>query len=128
KQKVDFHETHSYKRGNQQKHKEHVSDRNAPEFNNPGGDDAEHSRLEHVESVRYLRELAITNIKPAQNDHRDRARHNEGDTGQHAAPQLAFQVTNIDRQLQRLRAGKHVAESHDFDEAIFGEPSALLHH
>src|SRR4030095_3682553 len=97
KQKVDFHETHSYKRGNQQKHKEHVSDRSAPEFNNPGGDDAEHSRLEHVESVRYLRKLAIKNIQPAQKDHGNCARHNEGNTGQHAAPSFAFQVTHVER-------------------------------
>ena len=41
---------------------------------------------------------------------------------------LAFEITDVDRQVEGLRAGKHVAEGHDLDEAILGEPPALFHH
>src|SRR4029077_2137473 len=95
---------------------------------NSRGDDTKHRRLEHIQSVCYLRKLAITNIQPAQNDHHDCARYNEGDTSQHTAPEFAFQVTDVDRQLQRLRTGKHMTKSHDLDESIFGKPTALFHH
>jgi hypothetical protein len=41
---------------------------------------------------------------------------------------LLFQIANIDSQLQRFRSGQHVTESHDLDEAIFGQPFPLLDH
>src|SRR4029453_19563922 len=67
-------------------------------------------------------------VQPTENDHHDCARQNESKTSQNAAPKLPFQISDIDRKLKRLRARKHMAESHDLDEPVFGQPMALFHH
>src|ERR1051325_1075647 len=75
-----------------------------------------------------LRQLAISHIKPTQENHYRRSRNDEGQSRQNASQQPALQIANIDRQLERFGSRQHVTESHDLYKAIFRKPFPLLDH
>src|ERR1051325_5745618 len=75
-----------------------------------------------------LRQLAISHIKPTQENHYRRSRNDEGQSRQNASQESALQIANIDRQLERFGSRQHVTESHDLYKAIFRKPFPFLDH
>ena len=96
-QKVDSGKTHSHESADEQECQEKISNRGAPEFDDPGSDDAQDRGLKHIQRVRDLRELTIFHIKPAQNDHHRRAGQNKSETCKNAAPNFPLQIADVDR-------------------------------
>src|ERR1051325_386692 len=121
-------EPHREKSHCEENRKEDIPDCSTCKLDYSRPDDPQHRRFKNVEKVIDGWQTAVPHIKPTQENHHNRARKYECQSGNDAAPQLSLQIPHVNRELQSLRPGQHVTKSHDLHKTFFTKPPALLHH